>query len=131
MYYTSEAADALGISAKRLDNILTGPARLLVPQGINGRSRTIQLTVIESLAIALLLERDLGISIGRGLALAAQLLREPTTDIAIGALGSLHFDVARLRSVLQNALTDVLDGQSRPKRGRPSHAVKKKRGASL
>ena len=107
MYYTSEAADALGISAKRLDNILTGPARLLVPQGINGRSRTIQLTVIESLAIALLLERDLGISIGRGLALAAQLLQRPTTDIAIGALGSLHFDVARLKSVLQNVLTDV------------------------
>ena len=131
MYSTMEAADALGISSKRLDNILTGPARPLIPPGINGRSRTIQLVVIEIIAIALLLERDLGISMSRGLTLASEFIREPTTDIAIGSLGSLHFDVARLKSILQNALNDVLDGQSRPKRGRPSHARKKKRGASL
>lgn len=131
MYSTAETADALGISAKRLDNILTGPASSLVPTGRNGRSRTIPLVVIESLAIALLLERDLGISVSRGLTLADQLARKPADGIAIGALGSLHFDVARLKSILQNALSDVVDGRTRPKRGRPSRAEMKKRGASL
>ena len=131
MYTTTEAADALGISSKRLDNILTGPGRSLLPPGVNGRSRTIQLVVLELIAIALLFERDLGISMGRGLTLATELVREPTTGIAIGSLGSLYFNVARLKSILQNALNDVLDDRRRPKRGRPSRTGKKKRGASL
>jgi hypothetical protein len=130
MYSTAESAGALGISAKRLDNLLTGPARSLVPKNGNGRSRELSVELVELLAISLLLRRDLGIPIIRALELARALIAEPDHQIQIGALGSLHFDVTALRSVLQNALSDVIEDSLRPRRGRPPRSTMKKRGAS-
>ena len=129
MFSTGETAEALGVSAKRLDNIITGAARTLIDVGTNGRSRTITQNVVERLAVALLLERDLGVSIRQGIALASQLVASPDGSITVGSLGSLQFDVDRLRSVLRNALGDAVDGQDRPRRGRPTIPTKKKRGA--
>lgn len=131
MYTTAEAADSLGIKPKRLDNILTGPGRALVPIDRNGRSRALGQEIIESIAIALLLERDLGISIARGLITARELIADTNSSVPVGTLGSLHFDVAKLRLVLTNALGDAVEDRNRPRRGRPSLAERKKRGASL
>ena len=131
MYSTIEVAEALAITPKRLDNILTGPGRQLVPRGVNGRSRTIQLETVEALAIALLLARDLGVSVSRAIALVRKLTTGPADGISIGRLASLRFDIVRLRSVLQNALGDVLEDRSQPRRGRPPGGTKRKRGTSL
>ena len=131
MFSTGEAADALGVSTKRLDNVLTGPGRLLIPTGRNGRSRMISTDVVETVAIALLLERDLGISVSMGLVVARRFVLGKTGAIPVGTLGSLHFDMVRLKSVLQTALSAVIDNRIQPRRGRPRGGTKKKRGASL
>jgi hypothetical protein len=131
MYSTSEVADALGISIKRLDNIMTGPGRLLVKPGQHGRSRAIPADVIERLALALLLGRDLGIPLIRAISVASQLTKDPAGSVPVGSLGRLSFDVTRLRSVLEHALTDVVENRVQPRRGRPPLESKKKRGASL
>ena len=131
MYSTAEAADALGISAKRLDNILVGPARELVPAGVNGRSRSIRPETIELIAVALLLSRDLGVAFAGGIDLAGKISTSDDGVVPVGTLGSLHFDLGRLRSVLQNALGDAVEDRLQPRRGRPPTLPKKKRGASL
>src|SRR5438445_12037532 len=100
MYSTTEAAEALGIGAKRLDSRLPGPARSLVPIRGNGRSRELSLETVELLAIGLLLSRDLGTPVAKALQLAGLLAASPGNPVPIGTLGSLHFDVAALRSVL-------------------------------
>src|SRR6267154_1255668 len=127
MYSTAETALALGIGEKRLDNLLTGPARPLVPKKGNGRSRELSAESVELIAIALLLRRDLGAPVARALQLAASLVASPGQCAPIGTLGSLHFDVAALRSVLQNALSDAIEDSVRPRRGRPRLPAKKKR----
>lgn len=129
MFSTGEAAEALGVSKKRLDNIMSSAGRVLVNKGTNGRSRALNQDVVERLAVALLLERDLGVAMPRAIALASELVASPAGSIAVGSLGSLHFEIDRLRSVLRNALGDAVDGRDRPQRGRPPIPATKKRGA--
>ena len=59
---TRVAAAALGVSAKRLDNILTRSRLMISPESVQGRERKLPEQVVERLAIALLLQRDLRIS---------------------------------------------------------------------
>ena len=128
IYSTAEAAAAIGIEAMRLDNILTGPGRHLIDRGSQGKMRAISPGVIEVVAIALLLERDTGIRIAPALRLAEAIRDSPDGVVPIGRLGSLRFDVTRLKSLIQDALADAVDGPVAPRRGRPP---KTKRGASI
>ena len=116
---TAVAADALGLSAKKLDNLLNRSARVMVSVGRQGRRRRISPEAIERLAVALLLRRDLGVPLSRGLNLADQLRSSRESQVPVGVLGSLQFDMTRLRSVLEQALADAVDGHESPRRGRP------------
>ena len=57
---TTAAAATLGVDTKALDNILSREASHLVPRGARGKSRRISAHVLELVAVALLLKRDLG-----------------------------------------------------------------------
>ena len=129
MYSMKQAAAAIGISLKRLDNILVGPGRQLIARGRRGCARVILLQDVELVAIALLLQRDLGCGVADGIHLASRLIAAPEGRVPVGALGLLAFDVGRLRSIVRGALDDALAEFPRPTRGRPRQGTRKKRGA--
>jgi hypothetical protein len=114
---TNAAAAALGVERKTLDNILAREARSLLKSGSRGRSRRIPVSVLERVAVALILNRDAEIGLARGLELAEGLLDE--SSISLGPLTTLAFDVTRLRKTLERSIDDALESIAEPTRGRP------------
>jgi hypothetical protein len=122
-FSTATAAHALGVDRKVLDNMLTREAKGLVGVGRRGKDRRISFRVLEQLALALLLKRDLGVSLARGLELAGSIAQSPTGEIAVGSLGVLRYEHSGLRSPLEAALADALEEVAPPRRGRPPIAA--------
>jgi len=118
-YSTREVANALGVPLKRLDNILGTAARSMVAKGAPGRSRMIPVQIVDQLALAFLLERDLGMPTSRSVGISSGLLQSPGGSLRVGVLGTLQYDVQRLRAVVRQALANALEGTGRPRRGRP------------
>jgi hypothetical protein len=118
-FSTATAAHALGVDRKVLDNLLTREAKALVGVGRRGKDRRISFLVLEQLALALLLKRDLGVSLAKGLELAAAIVRSPTGEVAVGSLGMLRYEPTGLRLPLETALADALEEVAPPRRGRP------------
>jgi hypothetical protein len=116
---TVSAAVALGVNRKVLDNALAREARSLLSASCQGRSRRISITALERIAVAFILNRDLGVSIAKGLELAELVLAAPSSSVAIGSLGTLTFDVSRLRRTLELAVDEALESVAEPTRGRP------------
>ena len=116
---TSTAAAAIGVDSKALDNILSREATHLLPRGARGKSRRISLNVLELIAIALVLKRDLGIPIARGLDLATKLVESASGEIQIGRVGSLRFNINPLRYAMQQSIADIVEQTVPPERGRP------------
>jgi hypothetical protein len=123
MLSTKLAAEVLGVSPKRLDNLIVRAGRSLVPQGQNGSSRSLSLDVVELFALTMLLQRDLGLSVLNAMRVAEELQRD-NGQVQLGVLGSLRFDMTRLRTVLQQALASAIEGHTAPKRGRPRNGTK-------
>jgi hypothetical protein len=115
---TYAAATALGVDRKTLDNALAREARQLIGGGRRGRSRRIPLPVLERLAIAFILTRDLGVGLARGLDLAEQIVNADGRPVSFGSLGELSFDTARLSRALERSIGDVLESTAEPLRGR-------------
>jgi hypothetical protein len=115
---THAGAAALGIDRKTFDNILAREARHLVRAGRRGRSRRIPVQVLERIAIALILNRDVGIAIGKALEVAEKIVGTPTADIELGSLTTLTFDVTRLRLALERSIGEALESVAEPTRGR-------------
>jgi hypothetical protein len=117
---TASAAVAIGVDRKILDNILTRECRSIILTGRRGQSRQIPVAVLEQIAVAFILNRDLGVSIARGLEIAKQLADTPSSTMAVGSLGELKFDLSRLRQTLELSIDDALESVAEPIRGRPS-----------
>jgi hypothetical protein len=76
--------------------------------------------VLERIAVAFILNRDLGVSIARGLEIGGQLAASPSSSVAVGSFGQLTFDVERLRKTLELSIDEALESVAEPIRGRPS-----------
>lgn len=124
-----ETATILGIDTKRLDNVCSRVKSALIIPGARGRARQFGSNEVEFLAVTLLVARDLAIPIRSAATLASRLLVSETGHVALGALCAVHFDVSRLRKVLQQAIADAVQDREPVRRGRPPG--KKKWGASL
>jgi hypothetical protein len=116
---TVSAAAALGVDRKTLDNVLAREARSLVSTGNRGRSRRIPVAALEQIAVAFVLNRDFGVSLAKGIELAAPIIRSSGSPIPVGSLGMLSFDVAQLRRTLEQAVDEALESVAEPVRGRP------------
>lgn len=116
---TDAAAAALGIDRKSIDNILSREARHLLPAGDRGRSRRIPIPALERISIALILSRDIGITIARGLDVAEKILGSAASRVELGPLSTLAFDLTKLRSALERSVSDALESVAEPTRGRP------------
>jgi len=124
---TAAAAAALGIDRKALDNVLAREASSLVASGRRGRSRRIPMAALERIAVALVLSRDLGVGIARGLELAAAIIAAPASSIPAGSLCTVTFEVARLRHALERAVDEALESIAEPVRGRPRRGHSRRR----
>jgi hypothetical protein len=120
---TASAATALGIDQKVLDNALAREARSLVSTGRRGRNRRIPVAALERIAVAFVLNRDLGVSVAKGLELAELILATPASPVPIGKLGSLTFDVSHLQRMLEVAVDEALESVAEPIRGRPKRLM--------
>jgi hypothetical protein len=116
---TATASATLGVDLKTLDNILSREGKHLIRAGKQGRRRRIDAGTLEPIAIAIVLQRELGVPLARGLQLSGQIAADPSGQLAIGRLGTLSIDVRALRSHLKLALADVLEQTDIPTRGRP------------
>ena len=116
---TDTAAAALGVDRKILDNVLAREGRSLIAKGSRGMRRRIPLDALERIAIAFILNRDLGISIERGIELAGRILDSPAQHVSIGSLGALTFDAPRLRKALELSIYEALESVPERTRGRP------------
>jgi hypothetical protein len=116
---TDVAAAALGVDRKTLDNLLSREGRSLVGAGARGRRRRIPVEVLELAAIAMILNRDLGVSIAQGLEFASLIVAAPASAIPIGSLGTLTFDLIPLRQALEQSIAEALESTAEPTRGRP------------
>ena len=102
-----------------LDNVLAREARKLVGMGRRGRSRRIPIDALELVAVALILNRDLKVSIAHGLQLAMELVAAPDGRINVGSLAALQFELGHLRATLAAAVDDAIEGVALRPRGRP------------
>ena len=116
---TEAAAIAIGVDRKTLDNALAREARALIGEGRRGRRRRVPLPLLERLAIAFILTRDLGVGLARGLELGGSILDAAGAPVPFGSLGELSFDVAKLRHALERSIAEVLESTAEPLRGRP------------
>lgn len=116
---TDTAAAALGIDRKMLDNMLAREGRSLIGDGSRGRSRRISVDALERIAVALIFNRDLGVSIAKGLALAEQVVDSPSSQVIVGSLSTLTFDLPRLRKALERSIDEALESVAERTRGRP------------
>ena len=129
MYSTLDVAIALGVDHRRLDNLIVRYCRDVVPAGQRGSSRKISDKIVDRLAVALLLNRDLGTPFDLGWLLSEQIEAAKDGRVQFGALGTLEFDLPRLRAVVRGALADAVQDRPPVRRGRP--VVNKNRGAPL
>jgi hypothetical protein len=116
---TNASATALGVDRKTLDNVLAREGRSLIGAGSRGRSRRISIDMLERIAVALILNRDLGVSIAKGLALAEKVVDSPSSQVNVGSLSTLTFDLPRLRKALERSIDETLEGVAERIRGRP------------
>ena len=100
--------------------------------GARGKSRRISVHVLELIAVALVLKRDLGTPIGRGLDLAAKLRESVSGEIPFGRFGTLRFNFNPMRSAMQHSIADIVEQTVPPERGRPPYLhPKTERGTSV
>lgn len=132
MYSTDTAASAIGVSRRQLDNFMRRQLGELIAKGSQGRTRTIPHAAVERAAVAMILMRDLGCRPAKAVELATRLSESPDTELLIGTLTTLRFDVRRLRLILDRTLADAVETTTPARRGRPRAAnhTKKLRGAS-
>ncbi len=116
---TLAAASVLGLEPKSLDNILSREAKHLINSGRQGKTRRISMTVLELVSLAIVLQRNLGVPIARGLQLAELLKGNPKNTIPVGHLGALTIDISELRTHLAREVSEILEQTTPPKRGRP------------
>lgn len=120
---TGAAAAVLGVDRKVLDNILTKEASSLLAKGARGRSRKIDFPTLRLVAIALIIVRDVGVSVARGLQLAEQVgVGQEAGSVSLGSLMSLHFDVGQFERALELAVADAMEEYMPRRRGRPPRA---------
>jgi hypothetical protein len=114
---TAAAAAVLEIDIKSVDNILSREGKHLIRSGKQLRRR-IDTAVLLPIAVAIVLNRELGVPLRRGLEIGGKFLDSRDSSVAVGQLGVLSFDIDALRSHLTAVLAEVLEQTAPPKRGR-------------
>lgn len=120
-YTIAATAVTLGVSRKWVDNVLshhTVPGVLQTRQGV---VRRVTPEGLLNLEVAIRLNRDLALPLGRALSAAAQLINAEGGEVALGPNPPLRIqiDLSVLKRGLNTRLERALEITPSPRRGRP------------
>ena len=118
VYTIATAALTLGTSMKWLDNVLSHNRVFGVEQQRQGVSRRLTVEALVSLALAILLVRELGLPIAKAIAVAENLAKNEGRYNASRGL-MLTLDLSSFRTDLLERLENAVEIAPVPKRGRP------------
>ena len=120
-YTIAAAAVTLGVSRKWVDNVLSHHAVPGVLQTRQGIVRRVTPEGLLNLEVAIRLNRDLALPIGRALSAAAQLIESEGGEVSIGKDPPLRvqLDLGVLRRAVNTRLARALEITPTPRRGRP------------
>ena len=125
-YDVAAAAEALGVDAKRLDNLLSRHEIPGVRRGRQGVSRRLSPEAIVIIRIALALADTVGVPLDAALRLAARLEKEGGEGQAIRIDGDIWIgaDVGSLRTETGERLDAAVESVVHRPRGRPARGRK-------
>ena len=120
-YTIAPAAVTLGVSRKWVDNVLSHHAVPGVLQTRQGIVRRVTPEGLLNLEVAIRLNRDLALPIGRALSAAAQLIESEGGEVSIGEDPPLRIqlDLGLLRRAVNTRLARALEITPTPRRRRP------------
>lgn len=118
LYDVAVAAFALRVDRKWLDNFLSQHDIPGVERSVQGLARQLPLRSLAIIAIVRDLQRQLGLGISRGLAVAVRLVGPGHGHVRLGTT-QLTADVPAIERELDHRLFDAMETVVPRKRGRP------------
>lgn len=118
-YDVAAVAEAVGIDAKQLDNILSRNALDGVERRTRGVSRRLSVDAAVTIQLASEIAGTLGMPIGQALRISAAIQQSADHVVRVGDIATLHADVARIRATTIARLDGAVELVGRRRRGRP------------
>ena len=123
LYNTAICAEALAVTPKWLDNLLSHHHPLDNPHNLpptrQGVARRLSTEVIEVIAVARVLSEHTGIPIGTALRIARDLCAAQHARIDLSPAIAITIDLPQLRNDLSTRLARAMEITPQPQRGRP------------
>jgi len=124
-YSVSAVAEAVGMSEKQLDNMLSRNALVGVERKARGVARRISADAAVTINLASGLSESLRVPIGAAIGIATQLQTTNEHVIGVGAFLTLRADMTALRIATLARLDMAVEMVGRRRRGRPPRAGQK------
>ena len=124
-YSVSAVAEAVGMSEKQLDNMLSRNALVGVERKARGVARRISADAAVTINLASGLSESLRVPIGAAIGIATQLQTTNEHVIGVGAFLTLRADMTALRIATLARLDMAVETVGRRRRGRPPGAGQK------
>ena len=121
-YDVAAVAEAVGIDAKQLDNILCRNELDGVERRARGVSRRLSVDAAVTIQLASEIAGALGISIRQALRISATIQQSADNVLRVSDVATLHADVARVRAATIARLNGAVELVGRRRRGRPAKA---------
>jgi 7-keto-8-aminopelargonate synthetase-like enzyme len=119
-YDVAAVAEAVGIDAKQLDNILSRNELSGVERRTRGVSRRLSVDAAVTIHLASEIASALGMPIGHALRISAAIQQDADYVVQAGEFATLRADVARIRMTTIARLDSAVELVGRRRRGRPS-----------
>jgi hypothetical protein len=118
-YNVSAVAEAVGMTEKQLDNLLSRNTLAGVERKTRGVSRRISVDAAVTIHLASQLSEALRVPVGAALETASVLQASKDRAMSAGAFVSLHADIDALRTATVARLDAAVEAVGRRHRGRP------------
>jgi hypothetical protein len=122
-YHVDIARFAANADAKWVDNLLSHFDVPGVERARQGLSRRISSDGIYHIALIRVLSRDIGLSAGTAVSLAARLLSSGEARLTLTDGLDLQLDLGRFRRVVDAAIDEGVESLAPARRGRPPRVV--------
>jgi hypothetical protein len=122
IYHVSAVAEALGMTEKQLDNILSRNDVAGVERRTRGVSRRVSVDAAITIHLAFDLAASLRIPVVHALSLAESLQTAADYSLPAGRFARIRADVAALRAETLTRLDAAVEAVGRRRRGRPPRA---------
>ena len=121
-YDVAAVAEAVGMDAKRLDNILSRNELNGVERWARGVSRRLSVEAAVTICIASDIASALGMPIGHAIRISEAVQQDTDHVVRVGEFATLQADVAKVRTTTIARLDSAVELVGRRRRGRPPKA---------